>query len=327
MLGFLEFKTQIPFDRVFRATDLRTWPQDDKVLFYYNTWLITHFLHFGTIAAEEPPSARLLRFAEAVSKGGDEHEAAEAAFGRGTIRLRSDVDRYHSVHRVLLTRGRVEPRLDASGAAGLATRPVPEHDLAYGLGVFALENGDGATAQTHFNTAVATDPESAAAHAGRARALALEGRWDLAMASFERAEKLAPSDVRVLLDGAWLLTARANSAARSPDDLRNARTRAAQAADEHPELAEAHYRLAQSYQLPSQRTTRVEALERAHAASPGAIDVALALAAGRAELGQIEEARELASRVAGWVLGEHRDRDVYAFLDSLPKPRDVAARD
>jgi len=327
MFDLVELETQIPFDRVLRATDLRTWPRRDKVFFYRSSWLITHFLHFGSIAKEEPASPRLLRFAETYAKRGDEHEAAEAAFGRSTIRLRSDVDRYLSVHKLLLKRGRVQPPMDASGGAGLAIQTVKEQDLAYGLGVFALENGDAETAEAHFNTAVLTDPESAAAHAGRARALALQGRWDPAMASLEHAEQLAASDARVLLDGAWLLTARANSAAAVTDDLRNARSRAAQAAELYPELAEAHYRLAQTYELASERTARIDALERAHAAAPGAIDVALALAAGRAEVGRIEEARELGSRVAGWVLGERRDRDVYAFLDALPEPSNVAARD
>ena len=69
------------------------------------------------------------------------------------------------------------------------------------------------------------------------------------------------------------------------------------------------------------------AFGRAHAASPGAIQVALSYAESLAAAGRVEEARALGSRVAGWVLGEFRDRDVYAFLDSLPRTPNVAARD
>jgi hypothetical protein len=316
-------ETQVPLGRVFRATDLRTWPDTEQIFFYRSSWLFTHYLHFGNLAREEEPAPRLRRFTESYAAGAHEQEAARAAFGMGTVGLRSALDRYISVRKLLLRNGKVEAPRDASGGAGLAIARVSAHDRAYGLAGFALENGDAELALRWFDAAVGAEPGSAIAHAGRARALALMADWPAAAIALERADERAADDPRVLLDGAAVLTARAASKSAAADDRAAARLRAEGVARES-DLAEANYRVARSY---AEGPARLAALERAHAASPGAIEVAFAYAQALAYEGRVEEAHSLGTRVAGWVLGELRDSQVYAFLDGLPDMPDVAARE
>ncbi len=322
MLSLDGLEIQVPLGRTLRATDLRTWPDRELIFFYRSSWLVTHYLHFGLRAKDESASARLARYIESAAAGADEQAAARAAFGTGTVGLRSALDRYISSHALLLRNGRLQESFDAG--AGLAIAGLSAHDLAYGLGVFALENRDAALALRWFDAAIGAEPGSAIAHSGRARALALRGEWAAASLALADADERAAGDSRVLLDGAALLIERAGSTSAKTGDGATARARAERAVSQESGLAEAYFRVAQSQR---DAPARLAALGRAHAASPGAVEVAMAFAGALAEAGRVEEARALGLRVAGWVLGERRDRDVYSFLDALPETQDVAARD
>ena len=64
---------------------------------------------------------------------------------------------------------------------------------------------------------------------------------------------------------------------------------------------------------------RLAALRLAHAAFPGAIEVGLGLARALAEADRPQQARVVATRMAGWTLGEVRWNDVVAFLGRLDR--------
>ena len=307
----------VPLGRILRAVDLLDWPADERFEFYQGSWTFIHFLRFARAAGDEPMGPRLLRFTQLREDGTGEESAAEQAFGEMPLRLRQDADRYVRIRAVSVDKGQLTPAIYSNAASGLEARSIRDDEVAADLGAVAVEWGRPSDGVVLLDRALRMDPENARLLARRARALALEGDWNAALASLARAEEREPESLDVLLDGARLYLEKTDSSKNFAEDLRQAKSRADRAVEVAPLSGQAHFLVGLTQMRLGEMASAVVSLEVALENSPGAFEVGAALAESYAAVGRVEDARVLAEQIAGWVLGERRGEQTRKLLDEL----------
>jgi tetratricopeptide (TPR) repeat protein/soluble cytochrome b562 len=255
--------------------------------FYAESWALVHYLISGNPERRRQASEYL----RLVQAGTPPDRIFAKAFGADPTRLEHELRIY--IQKKLFDYTRVPIRSAASLAVDV--KPMARADVLYRLGdlLANLSDDRAAEAGEHFRAALALQPSHGPALAGLGFLAERAGRTDEARASYEKAAKLAPDDVRV-----QYLYANNLIADPGPDSLRLARAALKRAVALRPDFGEAWARLGYTYQteedLPPEA---VQALETAHRLLPARMDVAHNLSLAYARNGQAANAQELIDRV------------------------------
>jgi Flp pilus assembly protein TadD len=286
---WLRQHTFIPFTTLFAVTEKS--PEyneaDRRGGFYAESWALVHYLISGNPERRRQASEYL----RLVQAGTPPDRIFAKAFGADPTRLEHELRIY--IQKKLFDYTRVPIRSAAS--LSVDVKPMARADMLYRLGdlLANLSDDRAAEAGEHFRAALALQPDHGPALAGLGFLAERAGRTDEARASYEKAAKLAPDDVRV-----QYLYANNLIADPGPDSLRLARAALKLAVALRPDFGEAWARLGYTYQteedLPPEA---VQALETAHRLLPARMDVAHNLSLAYARNGQEAKAQELIDRV------------------------------
>lgn len=156
------------------------------------------------------------------------------------------------------------------------------------LGILALARNDATNALRHFQTAMKWDPFSPDIHHETAIVLSQMGRPREALAALQEAVRLAPRDAEYhfKLALAW----------NELGDARQVLKELEEAVKLDPRLARAQYNLGLARNAAGNSTGAIQALIAAESAAPNDPMIPYARATIHAQLGQLREARQAASR-------------------------------
>lgn len=282
--------------------------------FYAESWLLTHLLYLGHHVGYVRRVESLQAYLQALQTAPDWRGAFDASFRDGGFEaLAADLESYRErvAHDQFIPRLRIDTRQLPGVDTTARSEPVGSSEIAVELGSIYLDFGSvGARyAERLFERALETDPNSARARAGMARAQALLGRFEQAKGELARAGSRNSEDAFVLrAEGAVLLLEA--DALKVPDRASADASRAAarealrRAVELEPDIPEASALLGASYLRTDEDVAEgLAALERAHALLPWNEGINLDLARLYAQADQPARALEQVDRVLRWSHG------------------------
>ncbi len=182
----------IPLARVLGGTEVLRWSNPALSAFYAQSWLLTHYLHWGAAVGFSDRSKQMLEYLSLVDRGVDVETACTRAFGVSIEQLEKETLAY-------LAKGKLAyqklPAKDIAAPRGIALARLSGADRDALLADLALAIGDEAfgAAEKWLTSALRAQPDHALALSSRAW-LAAAREDDDAGGWIARARALAPSD-------------------------------------------------------------------------------------------------------------------------------------
>lgn len=292
-------RDSVSIRQVISTRSIDGWAAPSIDTFYFQAWLLTHYLTLGPGRTQPGKPSGLSRYLALEPRPGDEEAAWQAAFGSDFARLEGQLLDYGANRQIPL---KAIPRSHFGPKACGGSRPVPEAEAARELGGLALRLGRRDAARALFEAALRADPDDARAHAGLGDEAKLAGRWDEAQAHYRRALELAPDDDRSHVELAgWAVELPPAQGGGTAEMIALAREHLAIALRLAPKNAEAHVVLAQTYLLPGQDPRQgVPHAQRAAQLLPANEQVQLELARVYLAAGERDAARRRLERLVVW---------------------------
>ncbi|HEX5044761.1 MAG TPA: tetratricopeptide repeat protein [Candidatus Polarisedimenticolaceae bacterium] len=269
----------IPLSRLFAVShdDPEYNEQSKQGVFYAESWALVHFL---LMADQGKHGHQLTDYIDRLDRGQSPQEAL-AVLG-DLAALQKGLESYVRQSAFAF---RNEVFEDEDLAAGVAFQPLSREDTLFRLGDLLLRTSElREDAAEHFRAALAVSPQHGGALGGLALIDAHAGRWEQAVAGFERAVAASPEDPELRLRLAQSLyqaefeAGRRSAAEEMPPRVLLAREHAAKAAALRPDSFDGQFLLGLTYLFQDKDVEPgIAALERAHALAPGRADVLLAL--------------------------------------------------
>ena len=290
---------------------------DDREAFDAESWLVVHYLFFGQ-SASEPAGAHLRRYSKQRARGTAPTPALRAALGGTSWNLDRRLKDHLRDSRFDTLAMRIE---HPWGDKPPRPRPLARDAVCAELGWLAVELGRTELARDLFACALEFEPRNASAAAGLGTTEAREGRWEDAMAHFDRALGAAPDNALVHLDLAEFYRRRARATA-APD----ARHALAERAREHYQRSleleerfpETHARLGATFLIEGEDPAAgLASLQRARELLPSSLEIPLLEAELLAKLERPASARRRARAVLSRTHSDETVRAARAILEEL----------
>jgi tetratricopeptide (TPR) repeat protein len=314
---WLEWNPWLSYARVLRVRDVAKLSDDDRSMFYAQSWALVHFLLLGPHRPHFQERMKL--YMEAVEAGAPDAAAFAAAFAEEPKDLTRRVLEYLNGEAKIWPMPL--PPQDAHAAPGV--RALLTDEIAARIGRVALVSGDLKVAQKAIDASLAANPANAMALVGKADLHKVAGRFEQGEPLYLRAIELEPSDAYHKLDYAEYFYHRAAAAVRQQEPERAAEW-----------IVEARRQLARSYKLDdgvpetlamngatylgeAEGAARaVESLEEAYAMLPSQPQIKLLLAQAYAKADRKREAARLIRSLVAW---GHTggSKEAAAFLQAL----------
>ncbi|HET9299765.1 MAG TPA: tetratricopeptide repeat protein, partial [Candidatus Polarisedimenticolaceae bacterium] len=288
----------IPLPRLFAVThdDPEYNEQSKQGVFYAESWALVHLLLLGDQATH---GRQLTDFIDRLNQG---QSPTQAMAVLGDIpALQKRLEGY-----VRQNAFAFRNEVFQSGDAAVAFQPLSREDTLFRLGDLLLRTSElKADAAEHFNAALAVAPKHGGALGGLALLDADAGRWDQAVAGFQRAVAASPEDPELRVRLAQSLYQaefrgeRRRMGGETPPRLLLAREHAAKAVALRPDSFDGQFLLGLTYAFQSKDVEPgIAALERAHALAPGRADVLLMLGGLQMMAERLDEAKASLEEVA-----------------------------
>jgi tetratricopeptide (TPR) repeat protein len=320
-LPWLQHGSWVPIRKVVDAGDYASWSDEDKAMFYAESWALVHFLVFGSDDADARKS-RFDAYLARLRAGEEPSRAFETAFETRLSALDYRLRKY--LERGVF-KGKRIPVENFPVAPPRAARDVPPREVALAIGALQLRLGRWDESLRSFARAARLDPSSGLARSGIGRALAGMGRLGDARPHLDAGVRLAPEEPTVHLDRGHVGLHAAESSFE--DDERRATIEAARRDllrawkldDTSPEV----YALnGYSYLVLGDDPARAEKmLEHAARLLPSDLTIRSWLAEAFLAVGRDDEAERAARTALVWSREGSgiawRARDVLAMLDAL----------
>jgi len=282
----------IPLARVLAGTDVLRWSSHALGAFYAQSWLLTHYLHWGSAVGFPDRAEQMVEYLKLVDRGVEVEEACSRAFGASIEQLDRETLEYLGKGRLPYLKLKADAIAAPSGVE-LARQPSADRDARLADLALATGREGWSAAEKWLASALSARPDHALALASRAGLAAARGDED-AGAWLARARALSSSDADVKRRIADALVL---ASAHAPAALDEAFALYGEALRDQPTQAAALIGIAHIEQQRGALDTAIERLVAARRLLPAFESLDLELAQLYVAANRIDEARASLRRV------------------------------
>lgn len=293
--------TWLGFDTVLSTRDASSLGRTRAPMFYAQAWFLVHYLMIGREGRDF--AADTTSYLAAIGRGTPSSEAFEAAYGLAPKALARTLRAY--VRKAKFHRTRLRQPIPRAEARVSAMR---RDAIAAELGLIALSRGALEAAREYYEAALAANPDNALALVGSGDLHKHAGRFEEAVAHYEKAIALEPGEANHQLDYGEYFLQRASDErdpARRAELIAHARRRFARSYKLNPDNPETLDQNGLTYLVEDADVPRgIESLEAAHALLPSHRAIRFHLAQAYLAADQAEKARPHLLRLLALAHGE-----------------------
>lgn len=201
-IEWLKKQEWLPMEKVLDSTGYGALDDDERSLFYTQSWLFVHYLYNQPGGDRDVVNA-LLSYANAIQKGLGPMQAFEAAFALTATEATAALRAYSKRHKYSYSRFPLKPLLSDFSPT---VRKMSKEEVCLALAYLALSANFADSAEGWFKMALNSPGTMARAEMGIGKLLESQGKFDAAEDYVNSAVSLASDDVEIQLDAAdyWL---------------------------------------------------------------------------------------------------------------------------